>query len=296
MPFIGRKNGTLTARQQCYNDVHGWYRAIYGTKSPPPPVPWRYGGGLRGGGMGGGGFGGSHTRRCIHKAVHTKGGLWPPQESCYLRGHTQGGTHTRRYTHKAGHTQGGAHNTRSVATAGVLLFKRGCGGWPLRRAKRGGVRLLGRYGGVQGGVATAGVLLFKRGCGGWPLRRAKRGEVRLLGRYGGVRGGGGYGGGIQGGVQGGRLRADYRARIEQLFARLWHYGFVRNIWRGCPNELHQSVRILLHFTQFCIRRQVRHPPYGPWEHVPPHVWTDQSNSAATQDEAEDEADVCVLCC
>ena len=24
---LGRKNGTLTARQQCYNDVHGWYRA-----------------------------------------------------------------------------------------------------------------------------------------------------------------------------------------------------------------------------------------------------------------------------
>ena len=38
------------------------------------------------------------------------------------------------------------------------------------------------------------------------------------------------------------------------------------------------------------------PPYGPWEHAPPHVWTDQSNSAATQDEAEDEAEVCVLCC
>ena len=37
------------------------------------------------------------------------------------------------------------------------------------------------------------------------------------------------------------------------------------------------------------------PPYGPREHVPPHVWTDQSNSAATQDEAEDEAEVCVLC-
>ena len=32
------------------------------------------------------------------------------------------------------------------------------------------------------------------------------------------------------------------------------------------------------------------------EHVPPHVWTDQSNSAATQDAAEDEAEVCVLCC
>ena len=27
VPFIGRKNGTLTACQQCYNDVHGWYRA-----------------------------------------------------------------------------------------------------------------------------------------------------------------------------------------------------------------------------------------------------------------------------
>ena len=27
VPFIGRKDGTLTARQQCYNDVHGWYRA-----------------------------------------------------------------------------------------------------------------------------------------------------------------------------------------------------------------------------------------------------------------------------
>ena len=76
----------------------------------------------------------------------------------------------------------------------------------------------------------------------------------------------------------------YRARIEQLFARLWHWGLVRNIWRGGPNELHfffsrvavlppeftelhQSIRILLHFTQFCIRRQVRHPPYGPWEYV-----------------------------
>ena len=32
------------------------------------------------------------------------------------------------------------------------------------------------------------------------------------------------------------------------------------------------------------------------EHVPPHVWTDQSNSAATQDEAKDEVEVCVLCC
>ena len=30
--------------------------------------------------------GGAYTRRCIHKAVHIQGGLWPPQESCYFRG------------------------------------------------------------------------------------------------------------------------------------------------------------------------------------------------------------------
>ena len=56
------------------------------------------------------------------------------------------------------------------------------------------------------------------------------------------------------------------------------------------------MRVLLHFTQFCIWRQVRHPPYGPWDHVPPHVWTNKSNSAATQDEGEDEADACVCVC
>ena len=26
VPFMGRKNGALIARQQSYNDVHGWYR------------------------------------------------------------------------------------------------------------------------------------------------------------------------------------------------------------------------------------------------------------------------------
>ena len=45
-----------------------------------------------------------------------------------------------------------------------------------------------------------------------------------------------------------------------VFARLWHWGLVRNMWCGGPNELHQSVRILLHLTQFCIHRQVCHPP------------------------------------
>ena len=62
--------------------------------------------------------GGTHKTRCLHKAVHTKGGLWPPQESCYLRSHRQGGTHKTRCLHKAVHTK-----RRPVATAGVMLFK-----------------------------------------------------------------------------------------------------------------------------------------------------------------------------
>ena len=56
------------------------------------------------------------------------------------------------------------------------------------------------------------------------------------------------------------------------------------------------MRVLLHFAQFCIQRHMCHPPYGPWEHDPPHVWTNKSNSAATQDQGEDEADVCVCVC
>ena len=86
----------------------------------------------------------------------------------------------------------------------------------------------------------------------------------------------------------------------QLFTRLWHWRLVRNMWRGGPDELHQSVRILLHLSQFCTRRQVRNPPYGPSDHVLPDVWMDESNSAAAEvegeDEGEDEVEVCALCC
>ena len=35
---------------------------------------------------------------------------------------------------------------------------------------------------------------------------------------------------------------------------------------------------------------------GPWDHVPPHVWTDESKSASTEDDGEDEVEVCALCC
>ena len=44
----------------------------------------------------------------------------------------------------------------------------------------------------------------------------------------------------------------YRARIEHLFARMWHWGIVRNIWRGSGTELHEYVRVLLHLQQFLI--------------------------------------------
>ena len=73
--------------------------------------------------------GGTHRRRCTLKALHREGYLWPPHESCHLRGHLQGGAQTRRTTQKAVyghrgthviqgatgevvHTEGGAHSGR----------------------------------------------------------------------------------------------------------------------------------------------------------------------------------------
>ena len=88
----------------------------------------------------------------------------------------------------------------------------------------------------------------------------------------------------------------YRARIEQLFARLWHWGLFWNIWRGDPNELHQSVRILLHFTRFCIRRQVRYPPLLDHGSMSRLMFGLTKATRPPQDEAEDEVEVCVLCC
>ena len=80
----------------------------------------------------------------------------------------------------------------------------------------------------------------------------------------------------------------YRARIEQLFARLWHLAAPVS----CTN---QSVFCCM-LRNFAFGGKSVTPPYGPWENLLPLVWTNQSNSAATQDEAEDEAEVCVLCC
>ena len=69
-----------------------------------------------------------HTQgQCTHTAEHTKGGMWPPLESCYLSG-VRGWAPTSseascskgvgwHFTSKAVHTQGGPHKRRSVATA-----------------------------------------------------------------------------------------------------------------------------------------------------------------------------------
>ena len=40
-------------------------------------------------------------------------------------------------------------------------------------------------------------------------------------------------------------------------------------------DLHANARILLHFTQFQLRRQKVHPPYGLWEHFFCSIWRDE---------------------
>ena len=71
-------------------------------------------------------FKGPQARWCTHKAEHTKGGLWPPQESCYLRGHRQGGAHTRRCSQKAVYQRKGPGG---VGGGGCSGRAGGMGGW-----------------------------------------------------------------------------------------------------------------------------------------------------------------------
>ena len=68
----------------------------------------------------------------------------------------------------------------------------------------------------------------------------------------------------------------YRARVEHLFAHLWSWRVVRDI----------CTRILLHFSQFMLRRQKSHQPYGPWEHIPSSIWTEEE--APEVDEEEED--------
>ena len=43
MPFIGRKNGILTARQQLHNDAHRWYSTRIEHLFGPWPLLWTMG-------------------------------------------------------------------------------------------------------------------------------------------------------------------------------------------------------------------------------------------------------------
>ena len=94
--------------------------------------------------------GSAHTSRCIHKVVHTQGGAHKRRSVATAGVLLFKGPRARRYTYKAVYTQGGAPKRRPVATAGLLLFK----GPQARRYTHKAVH-------TKRSVATAGVLLFK---------------------------------------------------------------------------------------------------------------------------------------
>ena len=83
----------------------------------------------------------------------------------------------------------------------------------------------------------------------------------------------------------------YCARVEHLFASLWHWRIVCGVWMGFARDLHQHVRILLH-DAICTRRQTRHQPYGPWPHVLESMWAQQD--ACEDVEANDDGACCQL--
>ena len=93
------------------------------------------------------------------------------------------------------HTQGGAHKRRSVATAGVLLFK----GPRARRHTQKAVHIEGGAHNTRS-VATAGVLLFKRGVQGLAPASSEASRFTVTG---GIRGASTGGGGVRGGGTGG---------------------------------------------------------------------------------------------
>ena len=71
---------------------------------------------------------------------------------------------------------------------------------------------------------------------------------------------------------------------------------MRNIWRGDGTTLHKFVRILLHLTPFCIRRQVRYPPLWPLAPCapPPPVWVGVHEEIQVDDDGDD-GEVCARC-
>ena len=80
----------------------------------------------------------------------------------------------------------------------------------------------------------------------------------------------------------------YRARVEHLFARLWHWKVIRGIWMGSTRDPHANTHILLHFTQFQLCRQKVYQPYGPSS-----IWRDEEAPPLEPD--SDDTDLCQLC-
>ena len=93
-----------------------------------------------------------------------------------------------------------------------------------------------------------------------------------------------------------QLTNEQWAEICEWIEENTHWGLVRNIWRGRPNELHRSVRILLHFTQFAFIGKSVTPPMDHGSMSRLMFGLTKATRATMQDEAEDEAEVCVLCC
>ena len=50
------------------------------------------------------------------------------------------------------------------------------------------------------------------------------------------------------------IHGSYGARIEHLFAHMWHYGIVKKMRSKSGTELHEYVRVLLHLQLLLIRR------------------------------------------
>ena len=90
----------------------------------------------------------------------------------------------------------------------------------------------------------------------------------------------------------------YRRRIEQLFARfgawLGTFGVAAPVSCTSPS-IYYCIFLNFVFGGRSHGPMVYGeggPPHRPWDHVPPRVWTAESNSAATEDEGEDEVEVC----
>ena len=73
-------------------------------------------------------------------------------------------------------------------------------------------------------------------------------------------------------------------------------GLVRNVWLGVV-VLINCTKVCASCCISCISKQVQSQPYGPWNHVPPHVWALVDDpSTALVDDCEGDEDVYALSC